>query len=177
MHTVDLVNCICYIFTIINPQIYNDGGPSNGANYIMFIDTSVGKNAKRVVHNFGGVCTLSRCYTYLACGGGTYLLLCRPPGSVTAFLSTSCDTYMALLRIGAEWRNGRMAESRNGRMAERRNGGMTEWQNGRMAKWRNGGMAEWHNVRYKIVQYQDTESAQMPSWQSPSWLVDVLIID
>jgi hypothetical protein len=47
---------------------------------------------------------------YLACGEGTYLLLPRPPGSVTAFLSTSCDTYMALLRIGAEWQNGGMAE-------------------------------------------------------------------
>jgi hypothetical protein len=82
------------------------------------INTSVGRNAKRVVHNFDGVCTLSRCYTYLACGGGTYLLLCRPPGSVTAFFCTSCDTYIALLRIGAKWQNGRMAEWRNGGMAE-----------------------------------------------------------
>jgi hypothetical protein len=32
-------------------------------------------------------------------------------------------------------------------------------------------MAEWHNVRYKIVWNQDTESTQMPPWQSPSWLV------
>ncbi len=93
--------------------------------------------AKRVVHNFDRVCTLSRCYTYLAGGGGTYLLLRRPPGNVTAFLSTSCDTYITLLRIGAEWQNGGMAE--------RRNGGMTEWQNGGMAEWRNGGMAEWQS--------------------------------
>jgi hypothetical protein len=125
--------------------------------------TYVGGNAKRAIHNFDGVCTLSRCYTYLACGGGTYLLLCRPPGSVTAFLSTSCDTYMALLHIGVEWRNGGMAELRNGRMVEWRSGGMAEW-------W-NGGMAEWHNVWYKIVQNQDTESTQMPPWQSPSRLV------
>ncbi len=55
---------------------------------------------------------------YLACGGGTYLLLRRHPGSVTAFLSTSCDTYMALLRIGLEWQNGGMAEWRNGGMVE-----------------------------------------------------------
>jgi hypothetical protein len=132
---------------------------------------------------------------FLACGGSTYLLLCGPPGGVTTYLSTSCDTYMALLHIGAEWqnggmaewRNGVMAEWRNGGMAEWRNGGMTEWRNGRMAKWwdgemvewwnggmaewRNGGMAEWHNVRYKIVRYQDTESTQMPPWGSPSWLV------
>ncbi len=40
-----------------------------------------------------------------------------------------------------------------------------------MAEWRNGGMAEWHNVQYKIVWNQDTESTQMPPWQSPSWLV------
>jgi hypothetical protein len=73
---------------------------------------------KRVVHNFDGVCTLSRCYTYLACGGGTYLLLRKPRGSVTTFLSTSCDKYIALLCIGAEWRNGGMAEWRNGGMAE-----------------------------------------------------------
>jgi hypothetical protein len=32
-------------------------------------------------------------------------------------------------------------------------------------------MAEWHNVRYKIVWNQDTESTQMPPWQSPSRLV------
>jgi hypothetical protein len=32
-------------------------------------------------------------------------------------------------------------------------------------------MAEWHNVRYEIVQNQDTESTQMPPWQSPSRLV------
>jgi hypothetical protein len=32
-------------------------------------------------------------------------------------------------------------------------------------------MAEWHNVRYEIVWNQDTESTQMPPWQSPSWLV------
>jgi hypothetical protein len=90
---------------------------------------------------------------YLACGGGTYLLLRRPPGSVTAFLCTSCDTYMALLCIGAEWRN--MAGWQNGGMAEWRNDGMVEWQNGRMAEWRycgmvewwNGGMAEWRNGR------------------------------
>ncbi len=91
-------------------------------------------NAKRVVHKTEGVCTLSRCYTYLACGGGTYLLLRRPPGSVTTFLSTSCDTYMALLRIGAEWWNGGMAEWRNG--------GMTEWQNSGMAEWWNGEIVE-----------------------------------
>ena len=129
--------------------------------------TYVGRNAKRVVHNFDGVCTLSRCYTYLACGGGTYLLLRRPPGSVTAFLSTSCDTYIALLRIGAEWRNGGMMEWRND--------GMAEWQNGGMVEWRNGGMVEWHNVRYEIVQNQDTESTQMPPWQSPSRLVIIII--
>ncbi len=41
-----------------------------------------------------------------------------------------------------------------------------------MVEKRNGGMAEWHNVRYKIVQNQDTESTQMPPWQSPSWLVN-----
>ncbi len=29
---------------------------------------------------------------------------------VAYFLSTSCDTYITLLRIGAEWRNGGMAE-------------------------------------------------------------------
>jgi hypothetical protein len=34
-------------------------------------------------------------------------------------------------------------------------------------------MAEWHNVRYKIVWNQDTESTQMPPWQSPSWLVNI----
>ncbi len=97
----------------------------------------------------------------MACGGGTYLLLCRPRGSVTAFLSTSCDTCKALLRIGAEWWNGRMAEWRNG--------GMAEWLNGGMAEWRNGGMVEWqHNVRYEIVQNQDTESTQMPPWRCPS---------
>ncbi len=56
-------------------------------------------------------------------------------------------------------------------MAEWQNGGMVEWKNGGMAEWRNGGMAEWHNVRYKIVWNQDTESTQMPPWQSPSWLV------
>jgi hypothetical protein len=102
-------------------------------------------NAKRVVHNFDGVCTLSRRYTYLACGGGTYLLLRRPPVSVAAFLSTSCDTNMALLHIGAEWRNGGMAEWRNGGMTEWRNGGMAEWWNGGMAEWWNCGMAEWWN--------------------------------
>ncbi len=107
--------------------------------------THVGRNAKRVVHNFDEVCTLSRCYTYLACRGGTYLLLHRPPGSITAFLSTSCDTYMVLLCIGAEWRNGGMAEWWNGGMAEWRNGGMAEWRNGGMAKWWNGGMAEWRS--------------------------------
>jgi hypothetical protein len=32
-------------------------------------------------------------------------------------------------------------------------------------------MAEWHNVRYEIVWNQDTESTQMPPWQSPSRLV------
>jgi hypothetical protein len=58
-------------------------------------------------------------------------------------------------------------------MAEWQNGGMVEWQNGRMVEWPNGGMAEWHNVQYKIVQSQDTESAQMPPWQSPSRLVIV----
>ncbi len=93
------------------------------------------------VHNFDGVCTLSRCYTYLACGGGTYLLLCRPPGSVTAFLSSSCDKYIMLLRIGAKWWNGGMVEWQNGRMVEWRNDGMAEWRNGGMAEWRNGGMA------------------------------------
>jgi hypothetical protein len=56
-------------------------------------------------------------------------------------------------------------------MAEWWNGGMAEWQNGRMAEWQNGGMAEWHNVWYEIVRNQDTESTQMPPWQSPSWLV------
>ncbi len=79
----------------------------------------------------------------------------------------------------AEWRNGGMAEWRNGGMVEWQNSRMTEWQNGRLAEWRNGGMvewwnggmAEWHNVRYKIVQNQDTESTQMPLWRSPSWLV------
>jgi hypothetical protein len=116
------------------------------------------------VHNFDGVCTLSRCYTYLACGGGTYLLLCRPPGSVTAFLSTSCDTYIVLLRIGVEWRNGGMAEWRNGGMVEWQNDRMAEWRNGGMAEWLNGGMAEWHNVRYEIVWNQDTKSTQMPPW-------------
>ncbi len=112
----------------------------------------------------------------MACGGGTYLLLCRPPGSVTPFLSTSCDTYIALLRIGAEWQNGEwwnggMAEWQNGGMAEWRSGGMAERQNGGMAKWQNGGMAEWHNVWYKIVRNQDMESTHMPPWQSPSQLV------
>ncbi len=92
-------------------------------------------------------------HTYMSCGGGTYLLLRRPPGSVTAFLGTSCDTYIALLRIGAEWRNGGMAEWWNGGMAEWRNGGMTEGQNGGMAEWRNGGMAEWRN-------------GEMAEWQS-----------
>jgi hypothetical protein len=71
----------------------------------------------------------------------------------------------------AEWRNGGMAEWWNGGMMEWQNGGMAEWQNGGMAEWRNGGMAEWHNVRYEIVRNQDTESTQMPPWQSPSWLV------
>ncbi len=41
-----------------------------------------------------------------------------------------------------------------------------------MAEWRNGGMAEWHTVRYEIVRNQDTESTQMPPWQSPSRLVE-----
>jgi hypothetical protein len=71
----------------------------------------------------------------------------------------------------AEWRNGRMTEWWNGGMAERRNDGMMEWRNGGMAEWWNGGMAEWHNVRYEIVENQDTESTQMPPWRSPSWLV------
>jgi hypothetical protein len=71
----------------------------------------------------------------------------------------------------AEWQNGGMKKWRNGEMAEWRNGGMAEWRNGGMAEWRNGRMAEWHNVRYKIVRNQDTESTQMPPWQSPSWLV------
>ncbi len=101
--------------------------------------------AKRVILKFDGVCTLSRCYIYLACGGGTYLLLRRHLGSVTAFLSTSCDTYIPLLHIGAEWRNGGMAEWRNDGMAEWWNGGMAEWWNGRMAEWQNGGMAEWQS--------------------------------
>ncbi len=82
----------------------------------------------------------------------------------------------------AEWRNGGMAEWRNGGMAEWRNGGMVEWRNGRMAEWqnggmverRNGGMADWHNVWYKIVQNQNTNSTQMPPWQSPSRLVKLL---
>jgi hypothetical protein len=68
-------------------------------------------------------------------------------------------------------RNGGMVEWRNGGMAEWWNDGMAEWQNGGMAEWRSGGMAEWHNVRYKIVRNQDTESTQMPPWQSPSRLV------
>jgi hypothetical protein len=71
----------------------------------------------------------------------------------------------------AEWWNDGMVEWRNCGMADWRNGGMAGWRNGRMAEWWNGGMAEWHNVRYKIVRNQDTESTQMPSWQSPSWLV------
>jgi hypothetical protein len=57
------------------------------------------------------------------------------------------------------------------RIAEWRNCGMAEWQNGGMVEWRNGRMTEWHNVQYKIVRNQDTESTQMPPWQSPSWLV------
>jgi hypothetical protein len=65
--------------------------------------------------------------------------------------------------IGAEWWNGGMEKWWND--------GMAEWRNGGLAEWRNGGMAEWHNVRYKIVWNQDTESKQMPPWQSPSWLV------
>ncbi len=73
--------------------------------------------------------------------------------------------------IEAEWRNGGMAEWRNGRMVEWQNSGMAEWRNGRMADWRNGGMAEWYNVQYKIERNQDTESTQMPPWQSPSRLV------
>jgi hypothetical protein len=56
-------------------------------------------------------------------------------------------------------------------MAEWRNGRMAEWRNGGMAEWRNGGMAEWHNVWYEIVRNQDTESTQMPPWQSPTQLV------
>jgi hypothetical protein len=64
-----------------------------------------------------------------------------------------------------------MAEWRNGGMAEWRNGGKVEWRNGGMAELQNGGMAEWHNVRYKIIWNQDTESTQMPPWQSPSRLV------
>ncbi len=83
----------------------------------------------------------------MACKGGKYLLLRRPPGSVTAFLSISSDTYIALLRIGAEWWNGGMAEWQNGRMAKWQNDGMAEWQNGGMTEWRNGGMAEWRNGR------------------------------
>jgi hypothetical protein len=73
------------------------------------------------------------------------MLLCRPPGSVTTFLSTSCDTYIVLLRIGAEWWNGGMAEWRNCGMAEWRNGRMVEWRNDGMAEWQNGGMAEWQS--------------------------------
>ncbi len=125
--------------------------PVNGTICLSkFQRTYVGRNAKRVIHNFDGVCTLSRCYNYLACGGGTYLLLHRPPGSVTTFLSTSCDTYMALLRIErngktAEWRNGGMAEWWNDGMVEWRDGKMAEWQNGRMAEWWNGGMADWQS--------------------------------
>ena len=69
-----------------------------------------------------------------------------------------------------------MAEWRNGRMVEWWNGEMTEWRNGGMAEWRNGGMAEWHNVLYKIVRNQNTESTQMPPWQSPSWLVLSIIV-
>jgi hypothetical protein len=68
----------------------------------------------------------------------------------------------------AEWPNGEMAEWQNGGMMELRNGGMAEWWNGRMA--------EWHNVWYEIVRNQDTESTQMPPWQSPSWLVTKLMI-
>jgi hypothetical protein len=64
-----------------------------------------------------------------------------------------------------------MAEWRNGGIAEWQNGGMAEWRSGGMAEWRNGKMAEWHNERYEIVWNQDTESTQMPPWQSPSWLV------
>ncbi len=71
----------------------------------------------------------------------------------------------------AQWQNGRMAEWWNGRMVEWWNGGMAEWQNGKMAEWRNGRMADWHNVWYEIVLNQDTESTQMPPWQSPSRLV------
>jgi hypothetical protein len=74
-----------------------------------------------------------------------YLLLHRPPGSVTAFLSTSCDTYIALLCIGAEWRNGGMAEWQNGGMAEWQNGRVAEWRNAGMAEWQNDGMAEWQS--------------------------------
>ncbi len=70
-----------------------------------------------------------------------------------------------------EWQNGGMTEWWSGGMAEWRNGRMAEWQNGRMAGWRNGRTAEWHNVRYEIVRNQDTESTQMPPWQSPSLLV------
>jgi hypothetical protein len=40
-----------------------------------------------------------------------------------------------------------------------------------MTEWWNGEIAGWHNVRYEIVWNQDTESTQMPSWQSPSRLV------
>ncbi len=84
---------------------------------------------------------------YLACGGGTYLLLRRPLGSVTAFLSTSYDYWSG------------MAERQNGRMAEWRNGGIVEWQNGGMAEWRNGGMAEWRNGRVaKCTVQNSTES-------------------
>jgi hypothetical protein len=74
----------------------------------------------------------------------------------------------------AEWHNGGMAEWaewQNDGMAEWRNGGMAEWRNGGMTKWQNGKMAKWHNVRYEIVWNQDTESTQMPPWQSPSRLV------
>jgi hypothetical protein len=87
-----------------------------------------------------------------------------------------------LLRIGAKWRNGGMAEWQNGGMVEWRNDRMVEWRNGGMAErgnigmaeWRNGGMAEWHNVRYEIVWNQDTESTQMPPWRSPSRLVNTI---
>ncbi len=59
-------------------------------------------------------------------------------------------------------------------MADLRNGRMAEWGNGGLAEWRNCGVAEWHNVQYKIVWNQDTESTQMPPWQSPSRLVSLI---
>jgi hypothetical protein len=51
---------------------------------------------------------------------------------------------------------------------------MAEWWNGGMVEWQNGRIAEWHNVQYEMVGNQDTESTQMPLWQSPSWLVNFI---